>query len=341
MPKPIFSRNHKPLIMALVLTAVIYAIVYYSGGTSSPYPHFCYFPIMLIAFMGTWLETLIIAALASFAMSSWMMPLSVAQGTVQSGMGWVFRAVMFFAVAVFIKVATEARQKNQDQILETTRQMNQFSYSTLNALMHLAETRDPESTGRHLDKITAYARVILEELDIPETDKVDIVRVISLHDIGKVAIPDSILLKPGKLTDEEFAIMKRHAIIGGDILHEIQQSLPIEETGLRRLIQTTVDIVYCHHERPDGLGYPEGKMLEEIPVSARITALCDVYDALSSERPYKEAYPHDRCRDIIVSESGKQFDPEVVEAFLRAEDKFEAILNSCGQDAESDKIDVN
>lgn len=341
MKRSLFSRSKAPLLTALTLCFTFYGIVYVTGGTRTPYPHLYYFPIMLMALTGTWAETLLVAAAASLMMSAWAMPLSVADGTLQSPMGWIFRAVMFFSVSVFLKLASSARQRQQDKILQASRQMRLFSQSTLNAILHLAETKDPESTGRHLDRITTYARILLEELSLPADEKTCILQAIALHDIGKVAIPDSILLKPGKLTEEEYAVMKRHAVIGGEILQEIQESVPEEDAYLKKLLQTASDIVTCHHERPDGQGYPRGLAQEGIPLSARIAAICDVYDALSSARPYKEPYPHGQCVAIITAERGRQFDPDLVDAFLRVAHRFEAVLSGEADAAPADTFAIS
>lgn len=325
MKMHLFRRKLKPFLLALGACIGIYGVVYYAGGTRTPYPHLYYFPIMLAALTGTWVETLLIAGASAFLMSAWMMPMSVAEAIPQTTMGGLFRAMMFFLVAVFLKLATDAKQKHQDTILKTTRQMDLFSQSTLNAILQLAETKDPDSTGRHLDRISVFAKILLEELDMPHLEKEDIVRAIALHDIGKVAIPDSILLKPGRLTEEEFAVMRQHSVIGGDILREVERSIQAEDSSLRRLLRTATDIVYYHHERADGKGYPEGLLLEQIPMSARVAALCDVYDALSSARPYKDPYPHEKCVEIIAGERGKHFDPVVVDAFLRVEEQFKTV----------------
>ena len=139
-----------------------------------------------------------------------------------------------------------------------------------------------------------------------------------LHDIGKVGIPDSILLKPGKLTEGEFDIMKTHSIIGGDAIKSA-----IEKVGLSRsFLDMAAKVAYNHHEKWDGTGYPFGLKGEDIPLSARITAVADVYDALTTRRVYKPAFPHEYAKMIIKEGGGKHFDPEIVEAFLESEEDF-------------------
>jgi putative two-component system response regulator len=192
------------------------------------------------------------------------------------------------------------------------------------ALAKLADSRDPE-TGLHLERMREFARVLAREVARQEDrrdrlppDFVDIIYLTSpLHDIGKVGIPDCVLLKPGRLTDEEFVIMKRHTTIGGETLGAAVSAYP----GIEYL-RTARDIAIGHHERFDGTGYPNGLKKEEIPLAARIVALADVYDALTCKRVYKSAYTHDIAKRMIMEGSGKQFDPRVVEAFLSCEQDF-------------------
>ncbi|MBW2047533.1 MAG: response regulator [Deltaproteobacteria bacterium] len=192
------------------------------------------------------------------------------------------------------------------------------------SLARLAESRDSE-TGNHLERIRHYSKELTRailKLDNPpkEIDGLfmdNIYLTSPLHDIGKVGIPDYILLKPGRLDDKEFEIMKRHSEIGFDTLNEALEKYPKAD-----YLRMSAEIARSHHERFDGTGYPDGLKGEEIPVSARIVALADVYDALVSKRVYKNAYKHDVARAIIESERGKHFDPIVVDAFLSSEDKF-------------------
>jgi putative two-component system response regulator len=185
------------------------------------------------------------------------------------------------------------------------------------ALAQLAESRDPE-TGQHLERIRGYCRILAEELRChgPYTHLIDeqwiedIYRSSPLHDIGKVGIPDAILLKPGRLTDREFAILKKHTLIGAGAL-----ARAASQGGSGGFLRMAVEIARSHHERWDGSGYPEGLKGQAIPLAARIVALADVYDALTSVRVYKSAYEPEVARLMIEGESGKHFDPAIVEAF--------------------------
>ncbi len=195
------------------------------------------------------------------------------------------------------------------------------------ALAKLAEYRSDE-TGFHLERVQLYTHLLAidlaencAELKITPTMAEEISRVSPLHDIGKVAIPDNILHKPGKLTSDEFETMKTHAKLGGTILEEIYL-----KTGSPYL-QIAFELTAYHHEKYNGKGYPAQLAGEEIPVAARIMALADVYDALTSERCYKDAFSHEKARDIILEERGEHFDPKVVDSFLRQEDIWVSVRN--------------
>ncbi|MCP4248283.1 MAG: HD domain-containing protein, partial [bacterium] len=192
---------------------------------------------------------------------------------------------------------------------------------------HLSEYRD-EETSEHLERVARYARLLAEELSrSPEYAKIvtagfieDIHLVAPLHDIGKVGIPDEILTKPGALTDDEFKVMKTHTEIGRRTLE-----FALSKVGQVPMLRTCVDIAYCHHEKYDGRGYPRGISGDEIPLAARIIALVDAYDAITSHRRYAPARTHEQAVEIIESEAHKHFDPDVVEAFLRCSDRFKAV----------------
>ncbi|MBL8880727.1 MAG: HD domain-containing protein, partial [Phycisphaerales bacterium] len=186
------------------------------------------------------------------------------------------------------------------------------------ALVELAERRDND-TARHLDRVTAFAVLLAQELCqearfafIDDTFIEELRRSAPLHDIGKVAIPDSILLKPGKLTVPEMEIMKTHTLVGAEAIRAVRKRLPNSKFG-----QMAEDIARHHHERYDGTGYPFGAAGDAIPLAARIVALADVYDALTTERSYKKALTHEEAAQIIVEGAGTHFDPQIVEAFNR------------------------
>lgn len=201
-------------------------------------------------------------------------------------------------------------------------------------LAKLAEFRDTD-TGSHLERIQEYNSLLARNLMshpkyegyITEEYIEDLHMSSILHDIGKVGIPDSILQKPGKLTEEEFEKMKEHSKIGGESIQVVEQ-----KTGVRSFLTLAKEIAFMHHEKWDGSGYPFGVAGEKIPLSARLTALADVYDALTSERCYKEAFTHEKAVSIIQESSGKHFDPDLVEIFLKIHNKFNEIRLSLQDD---------
>lgn len=188
-------------------------------------------------------------------------------------------------------------------------------------LAKLAESRD-DQTGQHLERIRKYVAILARQMarTNPQLDHAFIDTLIetsSLHDIGKVGIPDAVLLSPNRLTDEERQIIRKHPLIGGDTLLAIKQVW-----GDDPFLVTACEIAFAHHERWDGKGYPFGLAGQTIPLAARIVALADVYDALTTRRVYKQPMTHDQAAAIIVAEAGGQFDPAVVDAFKATAAEF-------------------
>ncbi len=213
----------------------------------------------------------------------------------------------------------------EQKVLERTNELQQTQDVTILSLSALAETRDPE-TGAHINRTRRYVRLLAERLrkhpkfrDELDNDKIiDLFyRSAPLHDIGKVGIADAILLKPGPLTEAEFEEMKKHPIIGGDSLSWAEKQL-----GSNSFLRYAREIAYNHHEKWDGSGYPAGLAAENIPLSGRLMALADVYDALINKRVYKEAFSHEKSKGIIIKGRGTHFDPDIVDAFLKIERQF-------------------
>ncbi|RJO66218.1 MAG: response regulator [Myxococcales bacterium] len=201
--------------------------------------------------------------------------------------------------------------------------------ATIFALAKLAEFRD-DDTGKHTDRVQAYCHLLISDMGrrglyhdkITDEYVENLSHANPLHDIGKVGIPDRILLKPAKLTDKEFDTMKTHTTLGAGTLEVVQQKYPQNS-----FIQVGIEIARSHHERWDGSGYPQGLAGENIPLSARITAIADVYDALRSKRPYKPAFTHEESLAIIEKSAGSHFDPSLVESFLKQSKEFVRIAN--------------
>lgn len=203
-------------------------------------------------------------------------------------------------------------------------EISESQIATIYALVKLAESRD-DDTGTHIERTSMLCKLMAQYLSIlPEYKEIitadyieNIYKASPLHDIGKVGIPDSILLKPGKLTFEEFEIMKTHTTIGYKTLSEVKRKY--KNNGF---INTGMEIAKYHHEKWDGTGYPIGLSGHEIPVSARIMAIVDVYDALRSKRVYKEGFSHEKACEIINEGRGKHFDPVLVDVFLEHNERF-------------------
>lgn len=212
----------------------------------------------------------------------------------------------------------------EDEVSVRVQQSLRTRHALITGLAKLADYRDTD-TGSHLDRIAAYCVLLARRLEgswaCVDQHWIDNLKLASsLHDIGKVGICDSILLKPGKFTPEERRAMEKHAQIGADTLAEVRRDMGVDE-----LMDMCIEVARHHHERWDGQGYPAKLAGEHIPAAARLVALADVYDALTSRRVYKEAMPHRQVVEIITQAAGTQFDPAVVEAFVALEAQFDEV----------------
>jgi len=224
--------------------------------------------------------------------------------------------------------------RNQNSFLELevakrTAEIMAIQDVTIHAMASLAETRDND-TGNHIRRTQHYVKLLAEKLRFHPRfshflDDNKIIEILfksaPLHDIGKVGIPDKILLKPGKFEPEEFEIMKAHPALGRDAILQAEHELGIDVPFLKY----AKEIAYCHQEKWDGSGYPQGLSGDNIPISARLMAVADVYDALISRRVYKEGMSHAQAVQIIKDGKGHHFDPDMVNAFLELQDEFQAI----------------
>jgi len=211
-----------------------------------------------------------------------------------------------------------------EELVAQKEEIQQTRDTTILALSSLAETRDNE-TGAHILRTQYYVKALAQKLSHSPKHKqaltdevIDLMcKSAPLHDIGKVGIPDKILLKPGKLDFDEFEIMKTHATLGAQAIRVAE-----EKMSENSFLSIAKEIAETHHEKWDGSGYPNGLKADAIPLSGRLMALADVYDALISKRVYKEAFSHEKAKDIILEGDGKHFDPDVIQAFLAVEDEF-------------------
>ena len=219
----------------------------------------------------------------------------------------------------------------EDKVAERTRELTQTQDVTMHSLASLAETRDNE-TGNHIRRTQHYVKRLAEQLRhharfthfLDDATICLLFKSSPLHDMGKVGVSDNILLKPAKLTAAEFAIMKTHTTLGRDAIAVAENALGSQASFLRFIRE----IAYTHHEKWDGSGYPEGLHGDTIPVSGRLMAIADVYDALISKRVYKPAFSHEKAVAIITEGRGNHFDPDMVEAFLQIADRFEEIART-------------
>lgn len=223
------------------------------------------------------------------------------------------------------------------EVEKRTHEVQALQDVTILVMASLAETRDNE-TGNHIRRTQHYVRVLAEKLashprfaaKLTDHYITGLFKSAPLHDIGKIGIPDRILLKPGKLTEAEFEVMKTHTTLGRDAIAQAEKELG----GSVPFLEIAKEIAYSHQEKYDGSGYPQGISDDAIPLSARLMAVADVYDALISRRVYKEPMPHNQAVDIMVKGRGTHFDPDILDAFLTLQNEFQAIANRFADTAE-------
>lgn len=222
----------------------------------------------------------------------------------------------FSLIALYINI--------EDPVL---RRMKNYNSEIVTSFATLVESRD-SSTGSHVKRTKSYVKILLDEIktnnlysSIMTKDFEDkMMNAAPMHDIGKISIPDTILQKPGKLTDDEYSVMKKHSVLGGEIIQEIFKDMDDKE-----FLNIAYDVTRYHHEKWNGNGYPEGLVGKEIPFSARIMAIADVFDAISAKRCYRDAMPLDKCFAIIKEGKGVDFDPVLTDLFLNAREKVEKV----------------
>jgi len=220
-------------------------------------------------------------------------------------MEFMARANNMLQLGASRKALADRAQWLAEEVRKATAEIVRRERETVVRLSKAAEYRDPE-TGAHILRMAHYSELIAKALGLPLAEQELLLEASPMHDIGKVGIADNILLKPGRLTPPEFEIMKQHAAFGYEILRGSSS----------RVLQAGAEIARDHHEKYDGSGYPRGLAGEEIPIFSRIVAVADVFDALTSERPYKKAWTLERAADHIKANSGAHFDPNCVDAFF-------------------------
>jgi response regulator RpfG family c-di-GMP phosphodiesterase len=245
----------------------------------------------------------------------------------------IFISVTYPLITLFVtfSLLTVIRFRMEEKrMLRRTKEMVVAQNLTLIGITSLAATRDKE-TGMHIRRTATFVKILAQRLSLsPEFSSllddhtIEVMfKSAPMHDIGKVGVPDAVLLKPGKLTEDEFKEIQKHTEHGWLAIEEAEKVSGID--GDTSFLKVSKEIIRCHHEKWDGSGYNQGLKGEEIPLSARIMAVADVYDALTSRRVYKDSFDHTKARDIIVEGRGSHFDPRVVDAFLEELEQFKEI----------------
>ncbi len=258
-------------------------------------------------------EAVKIAALEAGATDFLLKPLNVTE--------FQLRMRNLTAIKASQRLMRYFNQRLQDEVSKATADLKAREHETLQVLSKTAEYKDPE-TGSHIARVAHYSRMMAREYGLSLEEQELVFYASPLHDIGKVGIEDDILLKPGKLTPDEFETMKTHSDIGYEILRSSENPF----------LQAGAQIARSHHEKYDGSGYPAGLKGDEIPIFGRITAIADVFDALTSERPYKKSWSFEQAMEYITSQSGKHFDPDLVSIFVKNLDTVQDIFHSFTED---------
>lgn len=327
-PREIRHNNQYILIIAYFLSAAITVIVYLTGGTTRVYSNLMYLPIALASSTNGKKSGIIHAAACGVLLGPFM-PLDVGAGIAQDPVNWCLRLLMYIMIAYVIGHFSEYYKREFEKVKKRDNEIIESQMATIFALVKLSESRDKD-TGDHILRVAKLCALLADKLrrrekykDYINGDYVEsIFKATPLHDIGKVGISDSILRKPGELTAEEYEIMKTHTTIGESILNEINTRY-----SEYRFLKLGKCITRHHHEKWDGTGYPDGLKGENIPLSARIMAIADTYDALRSDRVYKEAYSHEKSLKIIKQGAGSHFDPEIVDVFMEYEREIKALYS--------------
>jgi response regulator RpfG family c-di-GMP phosphodiesterase len=263
---------------------------------------------------------------------------NISEGNFSQNIDYQPKSVMGYLITEFNSMAyklhirdtllQEVNSTLEKKVDERTEELKLTQEVTINSLAYLAEMRDNE-TGNHILRTKRYVRALAEHLkehtkfkEVLTDRNIDLIsRSAPLHDIGKVGIPDDILLKPGRFTDEEFDIMKKHTVYGRDAIIKSENN-----SGENTFLKFAEEITFCHHEKFDGSGYPQGISGEDIPLSARLMMVADIYDALISKRTYKDAFSHEEAVKIITIGDGRtspqHFDPDILQAFEEIKDQF-------------------
>lgn len=324
-----FHKFNKIILMiGYILSITIAIIVFYTGGTTNVYANLMYLSIALVSASNT-IRSALVHSIFSALLIGPFMPLDTNTMVMQSTISWSLRMSVYVFSSLLISYYVNKINCEEELLKSKNDELLLAQQSTLNSLVRITEARD-KFTGEHIDRIVDLTHLLLMKVSnvralknvIKDINLNCISKASALHDIGKVAINDSILNKPGKLTKEEFNQMKKHTIIGAEALLSSKNEYPNND-----YINAAYNITLFHHEWYNGTGYPKGLKGGEIPFSARVVAIVDCYDALRSRRPYKEGYSHQDTLNIMKQESGTHFDPILLEVLFKYEKEFEQLYN--------------
>lgn len=325
--KKISIRKEYFLFFSYILSLITAIIVYISGGTFNVYTNFMYISVAIVAATNG-VKQGVFNAIISAMLIGPLMPLEVSEDIMQSPSHDIIRLLIYAIIAIIIGYFAEERSKEFQKNMDNEKEINEEQIAMIFALVKLSESRD-NYLDMHIERVGSLCKFLACKLSkVPQYSNYvssndyaeDILKASQLHDIGKVGIPDRILLKPGKLSAEEFDIMKKHTTIGTNTLQEVKGKYPHN-----KFLNMAINIAQSHHEKWDGTGYPQGLSGDNIPLSARIMALVDVYDALRTKRVYKEAYSHVESMELIKQGEGKHFDPIITKVFIENENDFKRI----------------
>jgi response regulator RpfG family c-di-GMP phosphodiesterase len=316
-------RRERLLFLSYVISVIIAIVVYNTGGTTKVYANLMYIPIAVVASACGKKQGVVHAAISALLIGPFM-PLNVELNISQPSINWILRLIIYVTIAFVIGFFSDYNRQEFEKSRKKDKEIFEAQMATIYSLVKLSESRDHD-TGAHVERVAVFCELLARHLQsipkykdyINEDYISNLSKASPLHDIGKVGIPDEILLKPGKLSEEEFEIMKNHTTIGANTLKEVKKRYPDN-----KFLELGINITLFHHERWDGTGYPHGISKEEIPLSARIMAIADAYEALRSKRVYKDAYTHEESLEIIKQGAGTFFDPEMVDILIQNQAEF-------------------
>lgn len=292
------------LLIVLVSGAIGVSVVYATGGLPSAFAHLLWIPILLAAYYFGLAGAIGVGVLAGFALGP-LSGLDAFPGPGQTAASWLTRMTFFVGVGASAALLMSSLKRSRDQWRRSVRELHQAYGKSLQTFASLVELRD-EQTSLHCERVSLNARALGKAISMNKRELTELLWSGILHDLGKISTPARILFKPGALTDREYVEIKKHAAVGADILMGISPRFFNISEGIR-----------SHHEHWDGAGYPRGLAGKGIPIAGRILAIVDVFEAITSHRPYRDPMKIDTALEEIREGAGTQFDPELVECFMQ------------------------